>query len=147
MRGFAAVAALTLVAACHPAPSEVKATHAWVRLPAVAGNPGAGYFTLTADDKPRMLLAVSAPELAIRSELHESMAGGGSMMSMKPLKQVSLSPGAAVTFAPGGKHVMFFDVSPKAKAGSQVPLTFTFADGKKIEVQATIVGAGDPEPK
>ena len=42
---------------------------------------------------------------------------------------------------------MLFDVSPTLKPGEKAPITLSFADGKTIEVQAIIVGAGDPAPK
>lgn len=151
MRGFAGIiAAAALVAACSQAPKDASASDAWVRLPAVEGNPGAAYFKLDAGSEPVMLLDVGA-KFAVRTELHESMAGDhagghGSMMSMKPLKQVAVPAGQSVTFAPGGKHVMLFDVSPQVKAGDKVPLTLALANGKNIEVQASVVGAGDPAP-
>lgn len=150
MRGFAGIVAVTMLAACSQAPKDASVTDAWVRLPAVAGNPGAAYFKLNAGSEPIMLLDVSA-RFAVRTELHESMAGAGheghgSMMSMAPLKQVAVPAGASVTFAPAGKHVMLFDVSPSVKAGDKVPLTLALANGRNIEVQASVVGAGDPAP-
>lgn len=153
MRGFAGIIAAAAMAgaplaSCSQAPKDASATDAWVRLPAVEGNPGAAYFKLNAGSEPIMLLDVDA-KFAVRTELHESMkghAGGGSMMSMQPLKQVAVPAGDSVIFAPAGKHVMLFDVSPSVKAGDKVPLTLALANGKNIEVQASVVGAGDPAP-
>jgi hypothetical protein len=126
--------------------AEVSASGAWVRLPAVAGNPGAAYFTLEGGSEPATLLAASAP-FAVRAELHESMAGHGGMMSMAPVKDIAVPAGGTIAFAPGGKHVMLFDMAPTLQPGAKAPLTLSFADGKKVEVQAVVVGAGDPEPK
>lgn len=146
MRGLAGiVAAAVLLSGCQQ-PSEVGADGAWVRLPAVNGRPGAAYFTLRGGSQPATLLAVSAP-FAVRTELHESMAGHEGMMSMAPIKDVAVPAGATVAFAPGGKHVMLFDIAPTLKPGERAPLTLAFADGKKLEVQAVVVGAGDPAPK
>jgi copper(I)-binding protein len=138
------VAAAALAACGQPA--ETKVTGAWVRLPAVAGRPGAAYFTIEGGSKPTSLLTVSAP-FAIRTEMHESMAGHTGMMSMAPVKDVAVPANATVSFAPGGKHVMLFDIAPSLAAGSKAPLTLGFADGRKIGVQAVVVGAGDPEPR
>jgi periplasmic copper chaperone A len=157
MRGFPGIVALALVSACAQAPAELKADGAWVRLPAVRENPGAAYFTLHGGTEPAVLVQVSA-RFAVRTELHESMKGmdhgagnmgghGGATMSMKPIKDVAVPARGEVAFAPGGKHVMLFDVAPELRAGEKVPLTLSFADGKKVEVQAVVVGAGDPEPK
>lgn len=155
MRTFLGIAALALVTACQQAPAELKADSAWVRLPAVTGNPGAAYFTIHGGSEKANLVAVSA-KFAVRAELHESMkhdmAGhegmnmGGSM-SMEPVKDIAIQPGDAITFEPGGKHVMLFDIAPTLKAGEKAPLTLRFASGKTIEVEAVIVGAGDPAPK
>ena len=126
--------------------AEVSATGAWVRLPAVQGNPGAAYFTLHGGSAATTLLAADAP-FAVRTELHQSMKGHAGMMSMAPIKQVEIPAGGTIAFAPGGKHVMLFDVAPTLQPGAKAPITLSFADGKKIIVQAVVVGAGDPEPR
>ncbi|MCW3848668.1 copper chaperone PCu(A)C [Sphingomonas sp. LB-2] len=146
MRAFGAIAAMAMLAGCQQAPRDVSVDGAWVRLPAVAGNPGAAYFALHGGSKDAILLAVMA-KFAVRAELHESMEGHAGMTSMAPVRQVAVPAGATVTFAPGGKHVMLFDVSPSLKPGEKAPVTLSFADGKTVEVQAIIVGAGDPAPK
>ena len=147
MRGvIGVVAAGLLVAGCQQKAEPVTADGAWVRLPAVAGNPGSAYFIIHGGTEPATLLAVSAP-FAVRAELHESMKGHAGMMSMAPVKDVAVAPRAIVKFAPGGRHVMLFDIAPTLQPGTRAPLTLSFADGKKLEVQAMVVGAGDPEPK
>ena len=146
MRGFAGIVVAGLLVAGCQQKAELKADGAWVRLPAVAGNPGVAYFTLHGGSEPSTLLAVNAP-FAIRAEMHENMKGHGGMMTMAPLKQVAVAPKAEVSFAPGGNHVMLFDLAPTLQPGGKAPLRLSFADGKTIEVQAVIIGAGDPEPK
>lgn len=146
MRGLIGVVVAGLLVAGCQQKAEVTADGAWVRLPAVAGNPGSAYFTIHGGSEPATLLAVSAP-FAVRAELHESMKGHDGMMSMAPLKQVAVAPKAAVRFEPGGKHVMLFDIAPTLQPGAKAPLRLSFADGKNIEVPAVIVGAGDPDPK
>ncbi|MEI9928599.1 MAG: copper chaperone PCu(A)C [Sphingomonas sp.] len=145
MRAFAGIIALALVAACHQAPAELKVTGAWVRLPAVQEGAAAGYFTISGGEQPTTLLSVSAP-FAIRTELHESMAGGQGMMAMKPLKDVAIPKRGTVVFAPGGRHVMLFDVGPNLHAGTRAPLTLNFADRRAITVDAQVLNAGDPPP-
>lgn len=135
--------ALTILAGCTPAQTTVE--DAWVRLPAVSGHPAAAYFRLRAGSEPVTLLAVRTP-IAIRAELHESMVMRGRMMSMKPLAQVQVPAGATVLFEPADKHVMLFDVSPSLKAGATAKLTLAFADGRTIDANARVVGAGDPAP-
>ncbi|MEI9849612.1 MAG: copper chaperone PCu(A)C [Sphingomonas sp.] len=147
MRLLLGIAALALATGCRPArPAETAVEKAWVRLPAVPGNPGAAYFTIRGGSAPATLLKVSAP-FATRTELHESIKGHEGMMSMAPLRQVAVPAGAAVGFAPGGKHVMLFDIGPGVQPGTRVPLGLAFADGRTIETEARVVGAGDPAPE
>ncbi|MES2339873.1 MAG: copper chaperone PCu(A)C [Pseudomonadota bacterium] len=135
--------AAAMLAGCQPQPPHVE--NAWIRLPAVQGRPAAAYFTLDAGQQAQTLLSIRTPA-AVRAELHESMAGHGNMMSMKPLGQVAVPADGTVAFAPAGKHVMLFDVNPALKAGGTTTLTLAFADGRTIEATAEVVGAGDPAP-
>lgn len=144
MRAFLGIVSLAALAACQQ-PAELKAERAWVRLPAADGRPGAGYFTVTGGDKPDVLLAISSPA-ALRAEMHESMKGEQGMMAMQAIKDAAVAARSSLAFAPGGKHVMLFDLGPQVKAGMRIPLALAFASGKRLEVQAMVVGAGDPEP-
>lgn len=144
MRAFPAIVAMAfLVAGCEK-PAALAVEDAWVRMPAAAGRPGAAYFTVQGGAQADTLVAVSTPA-ALRTELHESMHAGGAM-TMQPLRDVAVPAGGTLAFAPGGKHVMLYDIGPAVKPGQQVPLTLAFAGGKRIEVQARVVGAGDPAP-
>lgn len=134
------LAALLLAAACNASPStEVEVTNPVIRLPAVPGRPGAGYFMLEAPQDRVALTAVSTPA-ARRVEMHETTTNGN-MASMRPVRRIEL--GRAVAFAPGGKHLMLFDVSPDLKAGDTADLTFQFEQGPPVTVSARVIGAGD----
>lgn len=123
---------------------DIYATHAWVRLPAVEGRPAAAYFTLHGHSKDSALINVTSP-VAIKTEMHETMAKGN-MTSMAPIERVPLPADSTVAFAPGGRHVMLFDVNPVIKPGSTVPLRLTFVGFPQIEVDAVAVAAGAPSP-
>jgi len=144
MRGISGIVAAALLLAGCGKPAELGADHGWVRLPAVAGRPGAAYFTVHGGAQADTLLAVSTPA-ALRAELHETMDHQGTK-SMRPARDVAVPANGTVEFAPGGRHVMLFDVGPNVKAGGHIPLTLAFAGGKRLEIQAQIVGAGDPPP-
>jgi len=139
------VAAALFAAACQQQPAEMRAERAWVRLPAVEGRPGAAYFTVHGGSAGDTLLRVSTPA-AVRTELHETMDHQG-MKSMQPMREAAVPAGGTLAFAPGGKHVMLFDVGPNVKAGANVPLTLAFASGRTIQVQARVLGPGDPAPE
>jgi len=138
-----AALALTLVG-CEAPPAEpgVTARQAWVRLPAVAGRPGAAYFTLEAR-APDVLLKVTTP--AGRAEMHESMERGAGMAAMRPLETLAIGEGET-RFEPGGRHVMLYDLDAALRPGGSVTLSLRFAKAPAVTVEARTVGAGDPAP-
>jgi copper(I)-binding protein len=144
MRRMLGIVSLAVLASCQQ-PAELKAENAWVRLPAVTANPGAAYFTVTGGDQADTLLTVTSPA-ALRAEMHESMKSPSGMMAMAPIKDVPIPAKGKLSFAPGGKHVMLFQIGPAVQAGKSIPLSLAFASGKRLEVQAMVVGAGDPAP-
>lgn len=120
-----------------------RVTGAWVRLPAVPGRPAAGYFTLTAGSAPVELIGIATP--LARVELHRmSMAGG--VMRMDTLPSVRIAAGGRASFGPDGRHLMLFDLSASVKPGAPVPLSFRFADGSTVKVDAIARAAGADAP-
>ena len=148
MRNFLVpVLAVLLLAGCQQAaPQAARVEGASVRLPAVTGNPGAGYFTLHGGPVEDRLMSVSSP-LAIRSEMHDMKMGDHMMMSMSVIDGgVAIPAEGLVRFSSGGKHLMLFDISPKVTAGSKMPLVLSFASGAKLQADAEVVAAGGPFP-
>lgn len=145
MRPYLPLIAAAVLSACQQQAAEPRVDEAWVRLPAVSGNPGAAYFTVHGGTQARTLVAVRAP-FAVRAEMHESMNHGG-MMSMAPIENVAVPANATLAFAPGGKHVMLYDIAPNVRAGATVPLRLEFSEGAPIEIQARVVAAGDAAPQ
>lgn len=138
-----AIAACVLGACSQPA--ELFVDKGYVRLPAVKGNPGVAYFTLHGGDADTKLLSVTAPSV-IKTELHESMMNG-SMASMAPIADLPVPAKAKLTFAPGGKHVMLFNINGSVKPGGTIKLIFTFSNNLRIEYDAPVIAAGDAAPK
>ena len=120
-------------------------TNAWIRLPAVPGRPAAAYFSMTGGAANDALVSVATPA-AKRSELHESMESDAGVMSMAAIQNVPLEARAQMDFAPGGKHVMLFDVSPDLAAGGTTELTVRFEGGPAVTVPAALVAPGGDAP-
>lgn len=140
-----ATLALLALAGCHRE-ATLSADRAWVRLPAVAGNPGAGYLTIHGGPAAERLLAVESPA-AGSTELHESMTmGAGGMTGMQRLDGLDVPANGAVAFAPNGDHVMMFGLSPSLKAGGTTLFTVRFAKAPPLAIEARVVGAGDAAP-
>lgn len=145
MRGILGIVSLAVLASCQQ-PAELRADGAWVRLPAVAGNPGAAYFTIHGGDKADTLLAVTT-RAALRTEMHQSMKDDHGMMAMEPIREVAIASRAVVAFAPGGQHVMLYDIGPNVHAGERIPIALDFASGRRMEIQAMVVAPGGSAPK
>lgn len=141
----AAALGVALAACGCTGPTQVTVDDAWVRMPAVPGRPGAAYFTIHGGPRPTTLIGVTS-DLSIRSEMHESMTGGGGMAGMKPIAKVEIPAGGEVKFTPGGRHVMLFGINPRAKKDVTFLLTFTFADGSRLTRNAPSVAAADSAP-
>ena len=136
---------LLLLAACHPHASEPTVARAWVRLPAVAGQPAAAYFSIVGGSTDDRLLKIESA-MAARTEMHASMTGMHGMATMTPLASVPVSRGATVRFAPGGNHAMLFGLDTAVTPGTAVPLRFGFASGRTAEAEAKTVPAGGDAP-
>lgn len=147
MKRFALLTPLAALAlsACGEDP-QLRVSDGWVRLAPVPDRPSAAYFTIHGGPNAAELISVRS-SVAIRTELHD-MAMDGNVMRMRPITGNLPVPALGeVKFAPGGKHIMLFQVNPGIKPGSAVPFTFTFADGTRIIYNARAQAAGDPPPE
>ena len=136
---------LLLLAACDGRNSEPKITHAWVRLPAVTGQPAAAYFTIEGGPGEKKLIRIESA-LAAKTEMHQSMAGMQGMATMAPLAEVPVPPRATIQFKPGGNHAMLIGLDRAVQPGTAVPLRFGFSDGTTAEAEAKTVRAGEDAP-
>lgn len=119
----------------------IALTDAVVQLPIIAGRPGVAYFTLSqGSGAPRKIAAVHI-DGAGRAEMHESKTVNG-VVSMDAVKEVPLEAGKSVAFAPGGYHVMLFDLDASLKAGGTAELTITLDNGDKASTTAKVEAAG-----
>lgn len=115
-----------------------------VKLPAVPGNPGVLYFTIQQTaGKANTLVAVHV-DGAGRAEMHESKTENG-VSTMEPVASVEFSQDKPAEFKAGGYHVMLFDLASTVKAGKDVEVTFTLANGDKVSTFAKVEETGAME--
>lgn len=129
-----AVTLLATAGCSNPKPLYVDG--GYVRLNANPAAPSAAYFTLHGGDEPVVLRDVTT-DSAVRLEIHESMMQGG-MASMKPVDTIEVPAGKTVQLAPGGKHMMLWQINPQAIAAGKMTFTFIFSNGDRILADAVI---------
>jgi copper(I)-binding protein len=130
---------------------EVKAgdlviTQSWSRATPGGAKIGGGYLTIenkgTAPDR----LIGAAGDVAGKIEVHE-MAMKDGVMTMRPLdKGLTIEPGKAVKLAPGGYHLMMFDLKGPLKQGDKLPVTLEFEKAGKVTVSLDVQGIGAQAP-
>ncbi|MFC0203120.1 copper chaperone PCu(A)C [Novosphingobium soli] len=106
-------------------------------LPVVAGRPAAVYFTVRNDGAEPVTLAGVHVSGAGKAEMHQTSGG-----SMAAVASLPIAPGASVVFAPGGLHIMAFDLAETLKPGGTAELTLTFSDGDKLSMPLHLESMG-----
>jgi copper(I)-binding protein len=137
------ILALLVATGCRPSAEtgDANVENAVVTLPAVAGRPGAAYFTLRAGADAVRLTGIDSDSVE-RIELHETVESGG-VSRMVALTEIPLTPAEPLVFAPGGRHAMLFGVDPDLRPGSRIRLTFRFDAAPPIVAEAEVRGPGD----
>ncbi len=123
--------------------------HPWARATPPSAMAGGGFLTVTnKGSEPDRLISVKSPAAA-RVEIHE-MKMDGNIMRMRELeKGLEIPPGATVTLAPGGYHLMMMELKGPLAKDSRVPVTLTFEKAGVIEVELAVeaMGTSPPEQK
>jgi copper(I)-binding protein len=81
-------------------------------------------------------------DIADKVQLHEMTTVNG-VMKMRPLEEgVTIEPGKTIKLAPGGIHLMLFDLKGTLKQGDKVPVTLQFEKAGKANVMLDVQGVG-----
>ena len=116
---------------------ELHIAHPWSReMPPVAPTAAAYFVVHNKGAEADRLLSVSTPH-AGKAELHEHMHADG-VMKMQQVENVAIPAGGEVKFEPMGYHVMMFNLKQQAKDGERFPLTLTFENAGKVDVEVAV---------
>ena len=126
----------SLLSACE-ANHSVAVLDAWARANAPGQTVGAAYMTLISAQDSTMVKVES--DIAGTVEIH-SMSMDNGVMKMRMLEELPLPAGKAEKLAPGGFHLMLFDLKKPLTAGESINLTLTFRDnaGKVTQQMVTL---------
>lgn len=112
------------LAACS-AQAEVVISDAWVRANSPGQKVGAAYMTLKSPQDSTLVFVESSAAGSV--EIH-SMTMNNGVMKMRMLDELTLKARKAEKLAPGGFHLMLFDLKKPLKAGEKATFTLCFKD-------------------
>ena len=109
----------------------------WVRANAPGQSVGAAYMTLLSAQDSTMVKVES--DIAGSVEIH-SMKMEDGVMKMRMLEELPLKAGEQEKLAPGGFHLMLFDLKKPLTVGESVNFTLSFKNtaGKITQQQVTL---------
>lgn len=121
---------------------EVVVNQAWSRATPKGAKVAGGYITIEnhgiAADR---LLSASSPAAA-KVEIHQ-MAVQDGIMTMRLLEEgLVIPPGATVTLAPGGDHIMFVGLNAEFEEGQRIPVSLNFQRSGKLDTTFDVGNVG-----
>ena len=142
---FLLAAALSAAVSAQPYRlGDLSIERPWAReLPPVAPN-GAAYLRIgNGGYEADHVVSVSSP-IADRVEFHAHEMDGA-VMKMRHVHTVEIAAQGAVSFEPGGMHMMLIGLKEPLVAGKSFPLTLGFHKAGAIEVMVEITRGAMPD--
>jgi hypothetical protein len=121
--------------ACSKKTPEINITDNWVRSTAEGQDVGAAYMTITSASDTSLVKVESSATDGV--EIHNMSMENG-VMKMRMLEQLDLKANSPNKLAPGGFHLMLFDLKQPLKAGETVSFTLHFKNKAGKENLETI---------
>ena len=133
---FLSFIAVIMLTACE-VNNKVAVIDSWARANAPSQTVGAAYMTFVSAQDSTFVKAETT--IADSVEIH-SMKMDDGVMKMRMLNELPLSAGKPEKLAPGGFHLMLFDLKKQLIVGESLDLTLTFRDsaGKLTQQQLTL---------
>jgi periplasmic copper chaperone A len=125
---------------------DLVITQAWSRATPGGAKIGSGYLTIENKGSTADRLIGGSGDVTDRIEVHEMTTRNG-VMTMRALdKGLAIEPGKTVKLAPGGFHLMMFDLKSPLKQGDKVPITLEFEKAGKVKLSFDVRGVGAQGP-
>lgn len=134
IQSIISLAALMFLFSACEVNNRVAVMDAWARASMPGQSVGAAYMTFISADDSTFIRAETP--IASSVEIH-SMTMDNGVMKMRMLPELPLKAGKEEKLAPGGFHLMLFDLKKQLKAGEQLELKLTFRDASGKITQQT----------
>lgn len=138
---FLAVGLLAALSVSSTMASTLVASNGWMRaLP--PGQPTAAAYLRLSNSGPEPLRVVAAESTVAGSiEIHESRQVDG-MWRMRRLEGLTVPPGGQVELAPGGAHLMLFNLTTPLREGDELKLELRLDTGASLPVSIKVMPVG-----
>lgn len=122
----------------------VTLSEAWIRALPPTQPVTAAYVTITNQGVAPIALSGARIEGAGRVEIHTTRQVDG-LLRMEQLSTLLVEPGQAQSLAPGGAHLMLFDLESMPRAGENRQLCLLFESGDEICTAAAVRKSADAD--
>lgn len=126
---------LCLIATGAHAEVKISIENAWVRASTPGQKVGAAYMTIKSNENIEMVYAETARAGSV--EMH-SMTMNNGVMKMRMLESLPVKANQPVSLAPGGLHLMLFDLTAPFKSGEKISFRLCFKNSTGNIVEQTI---------
>ncbi len=117
------VLGVAMLTGCSKPIPEITVSENWVRATAEGQDVGAAYMTITSASDTTLTKVESSVSDSV--EIH-SMRMENGVMKMRMLEELALKANTPNKLAPGGFHLMLFDLKKPLKTGEVVTFTLHF---------------------
>ncbi len=121
------IVAAMLAMASMTAQAAVEVTDAWARATPPGQDVGAAYLNLKSDQTAKLISVKTS--VADSVEIHE-MTMVNDVMKMRMMETLPLPKGKVVKLAPGGFHLMLFDLRQPLAEGETIELELLIKNAK-----------------
>ena len=125
--------------------AEVTVSDPWAGASTLESRPAAAYLTVVSDSDDRLIEARTSVAREITVQMTE--ADDAAMNRMKHVTRVDFPAGEAVTFAPGGMHLMLTGLSGNLVEGTTFRLTLRFEAAGEVTVEVPVLGVAASGPE
>ena len=124
--------------------SSLRIGHPWTRVTPKGAAVAGGYAEIENKGQTADRLLGASSEVSGRTEIHEMTMEGG-IMKMRALPNgIEIPAGGKVELAPGGLHIMFFELKAPLEEGKHFKGKLIFEKAGTVPVEFAVEGMGGP---
>lgn len=118
--------------------SGIDITHVWARQSNSTPN-SAIYMSIKNNSSEDVeLIGVSAPSVANRTEIHQTVQEAGGIMKMVHINQLTIPAGREVEMKPHGLHVMLMGLKKNLEVGNKFTISLFFKNHAPHNIEVIV---------